>query len=190
MSGLGLSRTTGRAAQVWDLRSTRELTEADIVRAETEEKGVKPNALARLTERHKALARDLISGLSMTAACIKNGIHPSRGSVLKDDPTFQAFLTELSSNVDEFYLDAQKEMAGLGLEALQILRERIETAPEEFSIGQLVKITESTMDRTGHGPKTTTNVNVNIGLADRLESARRRALEAPRVIDLTAEAAE
>jgi hypothetical protein len=57
---------------------------------------------------------------------------------------------------------------------------RLENEPEKVPFSLLKDLIQLGADRTGHGPSTTQNVNVNVGLADRMAAAQKR-LEAARV---------
>jgi len=138
------------------------------------ERGVQPKPLKRLMERHHALARVLASGTSPADAAIMCGYTVSRISILQSDPAFKELVDFYRREVNLQYTGLHERMAGLAQDAVEELRERLEETPEEISTGQLVDIVKLTADRTGHGPQTTANVNVNIGLAERLEAARRR----------------
>jgi len=60
-------RTVGRASRLLSAVQVREIDECDIALLQ-EEKGSKPPALKRLSERHHALARCLAGGMEESAA--------------------------------------------------------------------------------------------------------------------------
>lgn len=177
-------RLSGRAQKPLVATQVAELTERDLVLLDAE-RGIKPPPLKRLTERHHALARLLAQGTPPGEAQIIVGLTASRVSILKADPAFKELIDFYAKQVSETYYDMHKSMAGLGLDAVQVLREKLEDEPDEFTPGQLLEIVKVTADRTGYGPKTTQDVNVNVGLADKLEAARAR-IKARQLIDLTA----
>lgn len=154
----------------------RELDEADLVML-GEEKGSKAPALKRLSERHHALARCLSQGMAPGDAAITCGYVASRVSVLQADPAFQELLAFYRQDVNMKYLDMHGVLAGLSLDAAMELRERLETDAQadekKISVGQLVELTKLGADRTGYGPQSS-QVNVNVDLAGRLEAARKR----------------
>jgi hypothetical protein len=82
---------------------------------------------------------------------------------------------------DAAMADIQERMLTNANIAQAILQERLEETPEDISTQTLIEITKANADRTGHGVRTT-NVNVNVNLASRLENARRRAESGPRLI--------
>lgn len=185
MEGLGLQRVKGRVHRPWALEYVRDLTEDDLRLALTVEKGIKAPALKRLSERHHALARRLASGLGPSEAAFASNIHPSTVSILLGDPTFKELVRHYREIKDAQFVDMHAEMAGLGYDAVSELRERLAEDPEAFKIGQLLEAARLMADRTGFGPTTKTDVNVTVGIADRLEIARKRVEERRAMIDIT-----
>jgi hypothetical protein len=179
-------RLSGRAPAALVAAEVRELSPEDFALLATE-RGVEPAPLKRLGERHHALAKLLAQGTSPGEAAVVTGLSPSRVSILKADPTFQDLVAFYREKVDAAYVDMHSTLAGLSLDAAQELRDRLEEEPEKISVGQLLEITKLGADRTGFGPKSTQDVNVNVGLADRMQAARERAEARRRVIDITPE---
>lgn len=177
---INIPRLRGRATRPVDAEVVRPLTEADIAMLGTE-MGAKPPALKRLSDRHHALARALASGMSESDAALIVGISGSRVSILKADPTFQELVRFYRSGVQEQFRDLHARLAGLSMDAADELQERLEETPESISTGQLMDIVKLGADRTGHGPSST-QVNVNVNLAERLRAARER-VERARTIE-------
>jgi hypothetical protein len=147
--------------------------------------------LKKIGERHHALARALASGLKEGEAAALVGYDPSRVSVLKANPAFRELLDLYRDNADAQFMDFHARLAGVAKDAIGEVHRRLEEAPEEIGLDALLNIVKMGADRTGHGPSTKQDVTVNINLAERLESARKRALEAQyRDITPQAEAAE
>lgn len=169
-------RTSGRAAKPVDAVEVRELGEADIALLETE-RGVKAPPLKRLGERHHALARCLASGMSPANAAISCGYAPSRVSILQADPAFRDLLAFYRADVNDKYLDMHGVLAGLSIDAAMELRERLEedmaAEDKKMSVTALIELTKLGADRTGFGPQSS-QLNVNVDLADRLQAARER----------------
>lgn len=169
-------RTSGRACKPMSAVQVRELDECDIGLLQ-EEKGSRPPALKRLSERHHALARCLAGGMEESAAAVTCGYVLSRVSILKADPAFQELLSFYRQSVETKYLDMHGVLAGLSLDAAMELRERleidIEADDKKISVTQLMELTKLGADRTGFGPQSS-QVNVNVDLAGRLQAARER----------------
>ncbi len=179
---LELSRVRGRARRDPVAVVVRELTQADLAELEVE-RGVKPQALTRLRERHHGLARALAGGMSEQEAAAVTGYDKSRISVLKGDPAFQELLSFYRENVNAEYVAMHELLAGMSKDAALLLREKLEECPDDMTVAQLLEITKMGADRTGHGPSSTsTQVNVHVDMAERLEKARER-LQHAKVIE-------
>lgn len=169
-----LFRTVGRAKRVITAEVVRELEPSDLVHLGAE-KGSEPSALKRLSDRHHALARNLASGMEPGEAGMLCGYVNSRVSILQADPAFKELVEFYRRDVTAQYRDLHQRLSGLALDAAEELAERLEAEPEKVSIGQLMEITKMGADRTGFGPQSsTTNLNVNVDLASRLQEARKR----------------
>lgn len=172
-------RTTGRASKPMSAVQVRELDDCDMALL-AEERGVKAPPLKRLSERHHALARCLASGMAEGDAALSCGYMISRVSILKADPAFQELLAFYRADVTGKYLDMHGVLAGLSLDAAMELRERLEADmsvdDKKISFGQLMELTKLAADRTGFGPQSS-QVNVNIDLAGRLQAARERVMQ-------------
>lgn len=155
----------------------RPLVQADFS-ALSEEKGSETSALKRISDRHHALARNLAGGMGEGEAALVCGLSPSRVSILKNDPQFRELLEFYRGEVNLVYRDMHEMLAGVGKLALDELTERLEEAPEKVSVGQLMEVVKLGADRVGYGPQSsTTNLNVNIDMAARLQAARKRIAE-------------
>lgn len=170
-------RTRGRAALPLTPVKVRDLSLSDLGLLSSEKGSEAPN-IKRISNRHHTLARLLASGMGPGEAAIVAGYSASRISILQDDPLFKDLVTFYKKDVDAQYLDMHERIAGLSVDALEELRQRLEEEPDSFSNGMLLDIMTKTADRSGNGPtSTSTQVNVNVNLADRLEAARKRVAE-------------
>lgn len=169
-------RTRGRAALPLSAEVVRELGEADVY-ALAAERGTKPPPLRRISERHHALARAIASGMPDGEAAIVCGYDISRISILKGDPAFRELLAFYREERDRAFRSVQDKLAGIASDALDELQTRLEDEPEKLTVGQLLNVITMGTDRTGNGPQSTQNVNVNEGLAGRMEAARARLAE-------------
>lgn len=167
----------GGGAEPLTFAFARELDEADIaMRGSGREVGSSPPpALKRLRAKHHALARALANGMRPGIAAATYGYHPSRVSILQNDPAFRELIEHYRGEGDHDYARVQERLAGLSVEALDEIERRLEEEPESFKPKDLLSLVEITADRTGHGPKSSQDVNVNVGFADRLREARKRA---------------
>ncbi len=165
----------GRKPKAVHAEVLRELTESDLALLSTE-RGIKPTHIARLSERHHALARCLASGLSVSDACAITGYTPSRVSILKGDPSFEELIAFYQADKAGPVQDLADKMRQNAMEAQNILADRLEETPEAIAIDALIDITKLGADRTGFGPQSRqTHLHVHTNLADRLSAARQRA---------------
>lgn len=187
---LGLDiRTIGRSAPPLVTREVREIVPEDLAMLQTE-RGIAPLPIKRISERHHALARALASGTPSGEAAIVVGLTPSRVSILLSDPSFKELIEFYRTKVEAQYIGMHEALAGLSKDAVMELQRRIEEEPDEVTTNMLVEITKLGADRTGFGPKSTQDVNVNVGLSARLQEARER-VNARKMLDITpVEAAE
>ena len=184
---LGL-RTRGRKAQPPLVAVLGPLLPADLAALE-ESRGSTSAPLKKLRERHHALARAMADGMKPGDAAIMYGYSASRISILQADHSFAELVKFYTAKVDEKYYGMHDRMAAAGMHAVDEIQDRLEDTPEDFSISQLLEVSKTYADRTGHGVTTTTEVNVKVGLADRLNTARQRAdaaIAGP-IIDVTPE---
>lgn len=172
-------RTRGRASKPLHFTEVRALDAGDLVLLQ-EERGAKPPPLKRLADRHHAIARCLASGMSESDTAIACGLSSSRVSILKNDPAFKELLQFYRDETNAQYRDLHERLAGISMDATALLQEQLEADLQadmdnrKLSTGALMQLTQMGADRTGHGPQSSQNVNVNVNLASRLQAARER----------------
>ena len=181
---LGL-RTTGRATKPLMIGDVRDLELGDIQSLQSE-RGVQPQPIKKLRQRHHTLAKLLAEGTPDGEAALVCGYVASHVSILKSDPSFKDLLKFYAQRADAEYIELNKKIAMLGEDAVDEITSRLEETPDDISVGQLLEISKMALDRSGHGPQSSTNVNVNIGLAEKLQLGRQRALDAKRDLMLEA----
>ena len=156
----------------------RPLTEDDLSSLATN-RGTRAPSLHRLTHRHHRLARTLAEGTSVSEAAIICSYSISRVSILQEDPAFKELVIFYRKQVEAAFIGLQERLAGLAETAADIIQDRLEDDPDQFDNDDLRKLVVLGADRTGHGPSTTTNQNVTVGFAARLEAARARRIPPP-----------
>lgn len=164
-------RTTGRAAKPITAEFERELDIDDIMSLQTE-RGVQAPQVKEFRERHHALARYIAEGHTPGEAAALMRYSQGRMSTLLGDPAFKELVAHYRGLVNGEFLDFQKKLSELAIDAATILQERMEDKPDDIGEAMLLRIVEVGADRTGHGPSQKTEVNVKIGLAARMQSAR------------------
>lgn len=170
-------RVKGRAPKAITASVARELSEEDVTTLRME-RGVQPQAIKALRERHHHLARLLAEGHSSGTAAVMTRYDPSRVSILLGDPAFQDLVAHYRGMVEDQYVGFHAQLAALGVDAASVLSERLEDTPDAISTGQLMQLVTLSADRTGFGPSQKIEANVKVGLADRLTQARERSLMA------------
>lgn len=181
--GLEILKVHGRVEADLDPEFVRELDAADIEKLSIERGVQKPkqlSSLSRLSERHRTLARLLAVGKSATEVAAITGYTESRIAILKSDPAMQNLIRHYSEEVDIVFTQTNEKLAQVASTALDVLQDRLEDDAQvaEMSVAQLLEVVKTAADRSGNGPSTTQQVNVTVGIADRLEAARKRMLNA------------
>lgn len=168
-------RIMGRSLPPVSHEFVRALTEEDLVLLEMP-RPVGERPLKRITNRHHALARQIAEGLKQTEAAAIMGYTEHHVSILMTDPSFQelvAFYRNNAARESRSNFDRLVELTG---DASDVLLDRLENEPEKISVPQLMELVKLGADRTGLGPQsTTTQVNINANIAERMKQAREAA---------------
>lgn len=142
-----------KGVAVW-FGEARELGEADFaLLMNPQSLGDKPPAVKTLRATHHALARALAAGHKPGMAGSMTGYSPSRVSILQADPAFQELVEYYRTEVGDVFIDAQKRLADLGVDAISELQERLEDEPGSFANKDLMALVTLTMDRSVAPPK-------------------------------------
>lgn len=146
-----VARVLGRAAKPISVSYSRELNATDLLKLETEQ-GIQPKPLQRIRDSHHALARALASGMPAAEASLVTGFSTSRISILRSDPAFKELLEFYRSDRRNAEADILQRVSTLSLDAIEEIRERLETNPEDIKTRELLDIATAGLDRTGFGP--------------------------------------
>lgn len=174
----------GRRTAEVEVQVVRPLDRADLMLL-VGERGTQAKPIKAIRDRHHSVARLLAQGMTDGEVAAITGYMASRISILKSDPTFRELVEFYKRDIAAVYVDMHATLAGLSLDAALIMRERLEDNPDDISDTKLLEIIKVGADRTGLGPTTKQDVNINVNLANRLEAARKRV--AQRMIDITPE---
>jgi SpoVK/Ycf46/Vps4 family AAA+-type ATPase len=170
--------TTGRAAAPPPVEVIGEVEQADLelLKIEGRPSGQTPH-LQRLSDRHHSVARLLALGHAPWEVSAITGYDPSRIAILQSDPTFKHLLACYREAEGQGVADLAARVRDAAATAVTKVLERLEEDPTiEFS--DLSRATRDLLDRAGYGAKSTKEVNINVGLAERVELARQRAIRA------------
>ena len=167
-------RGRGRAKAQLTAEFARELGESDLALLASE-RGIKPPRIAKIRDRHHALARSLAAGATDAQASAITGYDPSRISILKQDPTFKDLMAFYHKHEDAMLSDFVERTTTLSLTAVNEIADRLEDDPDSFSVGTLLEVAKFTADRTGHAPvQRSVNVNATMDIGARMAAARQR----------------
>lgn len=137
--------------------------------------------IAQIRDSHHHLARLLASGMTNREAADQSGYSLGRVVQLKSDPAF----IDLMENYRKIDLESWREsrdhfhdtLARLRTKAARQIEEQLDEADEtndRISLDRLIKVMDTGADRTGY-QKRTTNLNVNVDFAAKLEAAIARS---------------
>lgn len=169
-------RTKGRALAPLEVVLVGEVGQGDLalLASEREVPSVPP-LIAKLRDRHHALARLLAQGMTDGEASAVTGYDPSRIAILKRDPSFRALMADKATIEDALQADFMERATLLSLTAVNNLQERLENDADPLPASMELEIAKFAADRTGHAPvQKTFNVNANVDLGSRLSAARGR----------------
>lgn len=154
-----------RSAKVepWNVVYDRDITPEDLILLSSMTLAVAdPKApLARISAPHHALARAVAQGKKDVEISAIYGYAPARMRTLREDPAF----VELVSHYEEQELSASasidEQIMHLALKAKEILLDRMEEDPNSLSTKDLKDLMIAGLDRTGHGPQSSTKIDIN-----------------------------
>lgn len=137
--------------------------------------------ISRFRDPHHRVARLAATGLRPAELAEKCGFSLARIYVFLSDPAFQDLVSSYRRKVDEGFVESQDEYYTLAtsnmVKAERQLAEKLDKADEEgelLPVRDLLAISRDAADRFGYGKKTT-NLNINVDFAKRLEQARQRS---------------
>lgn len=156
--------------------AVREIEELDLDNLLEEGSARDQKPLKKLRARHHTVAKMLAAGRSMVEVAAVTGMTTVRIAQLQKDATFKELLELYADKFEEPYRELHEQLARVASDAIAEIEQRLEEEPDKVSIGQLLEISKMGADRTGFGPTSTEtkNVNVNVGMAERLQAARER----------------
>lgn len=151
----------------------RELQSSDM-EVLKEEHSTKPLPVKKLRQRHHALAKLVAQGTPVGDAAIIVGYSNSRVSILQADASFAELVKFYKKQTDEIYYGLHERLSNLSKDSADELHQRLEDSPKDFTQGQLMELVKMGADRTGHGVSVSQNIDIKVGLAEKLEAGRRR----------------
>lgn len=142
----------------------------------------------RFRDPHHRLARLIAGGLRIKDAAQACGYSLPRAYTLTSDPAFQELVARYRADVHEAFVSSEQEGYSLAQEvnrkALRHIAEHFDKADEEgelIPLNRALSVFADTSDRVGIAKKST-QVNINMDFATKLEDAIKRS---GKVIDVT-----
>src|SRR5580692_64681 len=175
---LAIARRNHRQTRIKTIRS---LTPADLELLRL--KPIGPQ-VKFLKDSHHRIAELIVLGKTNAEIGAMCGMSLGRIVSLKNDPAFQELLARKRADRDEIWRDNVDFMASLATSNMIKAERQLGDALDEadhtgtaIPLRDLARITSDRMDRFGYG-KHTTQTNLNIGFAAKLEGAIQRARQA------------
>lgn len=143
-------------------------------------RGGKLKSVESLKDSHHMLARLFALGYTNNEIHEIAGYSISRCSILRNDPLFNELVEHYTKMVDGQMIESVDEyfrLAGLArMKTMRMINDKLD-GEEDLSISELIKIHDTTADRTGY-PKRTVATNINVDFAARLDQAITRSAKA------------
>ena len=134
--------------------------------------------LKRINEKQRSLARLLAEGVPRSQIAATLGYSVARVGWLAAHPQIMELVETYRDFADERTKRRLNRMFEGSMAAVEEVVERLETAPEDFSVGELLKVGEFLGDRTGLAPRTEEVQTVNVNIEERLSAGRARVIDA------------
>ena len=159
LEGIGKS-LRGRPAKEISVGAIRPLEAEDLVIGESVRRTVTlptstPPELLKLRTRHHLIAQLLAIGMKPKDVALKTGYSVSRISILQLDPAFKELLANYTSEQENLTVDVKERLRHLSMDSIDVIQQRFDENPEQFTNKELFDLAELTLDRTGHGKTAT-----------------------------------
>lgn len=152
-----------------DIESLHEVLDGDL------EQNLQP--IQRLRTQHHKLAQLVAEGVRNEEIAAITGYAIAYIANIKSDPAFKNLVAYYQGQVEGAFVEANvslhSRLNAVAQLASEELMERLTVEPDKFTNRELNEAVAMGADRTGFGTRTT-NFNVNVDLAARLERARGR----------------
>jgi hypothetical protein len=136
----------GQAAEPLHLEVLRELTPEDFDAPTLPRVG--PAPIKAIRQTHHLVARLLAEGRPNIEVSAITGITQARISSYKQDPAFAELLEYYKVQVQAQYANVHERLAAFGFSCLEEAQQRLDEAPEDFSLQELRQWMTATFDRS------------------------------------------
>ncbi len=140
-----------RAANQVSILEGRELSDEEIATLDSS-RGISAPQIKSIRQTHRRLAQLLAVGTPDGAAASIVGLHPSRVSILKSDPAFQALMSTYHQHQEQITLSLIDKLGDISHSVMDEIRDRLLEEPEKISNSQLLELLTESLDRLGHSP--------------------------------------
>lgn len=122
--------------------------------------GVSTPDLKSIRATHHRAAQLLAAGMDRVKVARLCNYTPEYVSALQSDPAFAELLAYYASKVEEEFDDFVAAASALSMDFLGELQRRLDTNPEGFKNLEVLQAVKDLADRSGHGPSSTSKVDV------------------------------
>lgn len=159
-----------------------------VIKPNTKALPTKPNRIKYIRDSHHMMARLFALGHTRDEVANMTGYTRERVGQIRSDQAFSELVAHYSKTVDEAMAQSADEYFSLAemarIKSMRMIVDKLDDVGdnlEGISIRELVTVHADAADRTGYG-KRSTQVNVNVDFASRLDQAIARSNKA-KVID-------
>lgn len=135
----------------------RQIEESGQLSAAISSEPEDPKDIKRLREKHHHVARLIAGGMTQRMAADLAGFSESYLSVLLGAPAMQELLAHYRNKITAGHEILYERLRGVGGKAIEELEERLTKSPEDFDVFSLISAAKLGLDRTGHGPSSSTH---------------------------------
>ena len=121
---------------------------ADLAKPLPAEAKPAPTAIT-IRHSHHMLAQALARGDTQEHVSLITGYSPAYISTLKGDPAFAELLAYYGQQQELAFADVTERMRALGITALDELRSRLESAPDDWTRREIMELIELTLVKPG-----------------------------------------
>jgi len=164
------------------VKAVRPMTKDDI---ELLRQPSKLPVLQKLRDSHHAIARLAATGMKQIEISRVVGYSQTRVSIILKNPAMQDLIAKYRSDEDQSWRESRDEyyenIYRAGSKAWRQINDQLDAADESnepIPLQRLISIADSSADRIGHHKKST-QINVNVDFAAKLEAAIARSRKVP-----------
>ena len=168
---LGSARGGRKRAEVLECSVVRELTPSDLpLLINPPPVAADRSSTLQIRHSHHMLARIVAEGKELAEVSLLTGYSIAYISDLKNNPAFAELLAYYDMQKDLVFVDVLERMKVLGLNTLDELQQRLETAPDQWTRRELMELAELLLMKgrtgvaagSGQGPNGQGGVSISV----------------------------